>query len=118
VEAATPTREQAALAAFLEAAGTLGLSRKAQAALLGLSVRSYQRRLKAGRLEPAEVPAARLLLAALREATVGFGDPERARRWLTAYVPVLGARPVDLLGDVEGYRRVQAALGGAIHGFY
>jgi len=110
-------RESEALQRFLEAAQTLGLACAEQARLLGLTLRTYQRRLKEGRLQAREVPAAEFLPALYEEALKGFGDPERAHAWLTGYVPALGARPVDLLGDLEGYRRVQAALGSALYGF-
>ena len=111
-------KQQEALVAFLEAARELGLSRKAQAELLGLPLRTYQRRLKEGRLSPAEAAAAQFLPEALREAEAALGDGARARAWLTAYVPALGARPVELLRDLEGYKRVRAALGAAVYGFY
>jgi len=95
----------------------LGLSRAEQARLLGLPLRTYQRRLKEGRLQAREVPAAEFLPALYEEAVRGFGDSGRAQEWLTGYVPALGARPVDLLGDLEGYQRVQAVLGSALYGF-
>ena len=110
-------REAEALLRFLEAAKALGLSCAEQARLLGLPLRTYQRRLKEGRLQAREVPGAEFLPALYEEAMRGFGDSERAREWLTGYVPALGARPVELLGDLEGYRRVQAALGSALYGF-
>jgi len=115
---AVVSREQRALERFLAAAEALGLTRQEQAELLGLAPRTYQRRLREGRLEPAEVAAAQVLPAALEEAERLFGSSERARRWLTSRVRALNARPVELLSDLEGYQRVQAALGGAVYGHY
>ena len=112
------TRESEALARFLEAAEALGLTREEQARLLGLALSTYRRRVRSGRLEPAEVAAAQFLPDLLHRAEAAFGDPERARRWLITRQRILGARPVELLGDLKGYHQVEAALGGAVYGHY
>jgi len=112
------TRESEAMARFLKAAEVLGLTREEQARLLGLALSTYWRRVRSGRLEPAEVAAAQFLPDLLHRAEAAFGDPKRARRWLTTRQRVLGARPVELLGDLKGYRRVEVALGGAVYGHY
>lgn len=115
---AVSSRETRSLDRFTAAAELLQLTRAEQARLLGLSLRTYQRRLQEGRLEPAEVAAAQLLPEALDLATRLFGSESRAQRWLTSRVRVLGTRPVDLLHDLEGYKKVEAALGGAVYGQY
>ena len=47
-----------------------------------------------------------------------FSDGARAGARFTTYVPALGARLVELLRDLEGYKRFRAALGAAVYGFY
>ena len=102
---------------FLKLPRRLASPASSRPGFLDFPLRTYQRRLKEGRLQAREVPAAEFLPALYEEAMRGFGDSGRAREWITYYVPALGARPVDLLGDLEGYRRVQAALGSALYGF-
>ncbi len=112
------TRESEALARFLEAAEALELTREEQARLLGMPLSTYRRRVRSGRLKPVEVPAAQFLPDLLRRAEMAFEDPERARRWLTTRLAILGARPFELLGDLRGYHRVETALGAAVYGHY
>lgn len=102
---------------FLSAAQALGLTQREQAQLLGLHERTYRRRLKEGRLEPAEARVAAFLPRALERVEALFGDPDRARSWMTAHNPRLGVRPVDRLGDPEGYEEVLLVVGEAVYGF-
>lgn len=108
---------QSPLDRFLKAARELGLSRHEQARLLGLHERTYRRRLKEHRLEPAEERVAAFLPRALERIEALFKDPARARKWLTTYNPRLGARPVDRLGDLEGYEEVILVAEEAYYGF-
>ena len=106
-----------ALQRFLGTARALGLTQREQAQLLGLHERTYRRRLKEGRLEPAEARVAAFLPRAHERVEALFGDPDRARSWMTTHNPRLGARPVDRLGDLEGYEEVLLIAGEAVYGF-
>ena len=106
-----------ALERFRTAAEALGLTQSAQARLLGLSERTYRRRLKEGRLEPAEAKAAAFLPRALERVEALFQDSKRAQTWLTTYNPRLGAVPVARLGDLEGYEEALLVAEEAFHGF-
>jgi uncharacterized protein (DUF2384 family) len=48
-------------------------------------------------------------------AEEALGDGEKAQRWLQA---LGGARPKELLGTVEGIRRVERILGRIEHGIF
>ncbi len=106
-----------ALERFLAAARALDLTRAQQARLLGLSGRTYRRRLKAGRLEAPEARVAAFLPRALERVSALFQDEARARRWLKRYNPRLGAVPAERLSDLEGYESVLLVAEEAFYGF-
>ena len=104
---------------FLEAAKSLGLSRRAQAELLGLGHGAFYRRLNVGRLKDSERATAELLPLALRRVVELFGDEERARKWLIFPNAALGGiRPVELLSSPEGLEEVLDTCAAATFAFY
>lgn len=57
------------------------------------------------------------LLRVIAEAEAGFGDPEKARRWLRRPTTALaGHAPLDLLDTDIGARRIETLLGRIAHG--
>ncbi len=102
---------------FLQAARVLDLSQAQQARLLGLSERTYRRRLKARRLAPPEARVAAFLPRALEQVSALFQDEARARRWLKSYNPRLGTVPAERLSDLEGYEAVLLVAEEAVYGF-
>ncbi|MEJ2625603.1 MAG: MbcA/ParS/Xre antitoxin family protein [Pseudolabrys sp.] len=57
-----------------------------------------------------------LVAAALTHALNVFESPDSALEWLRTPNQTLGARPLDLLADVEGRRKVEHALRRIGHG--
>ena len=107
----------ATLDRFSQAARVLDLSQAQQARLLGLSERTYRRRLKAGRLAPPEARVAAFLPRALERVSALFQDEAGARCWLTTFNPRLGTVPAERLSDLEGYESVLLVAEEAVYGF-
>ncbi len=118
VPAATPLRhpqptasEEAVLSkAVVRAARLLGLTQREVAEVLGVSVATASRlfadryRLSSERTKEWEL--ARLFVRFFRALDALWGHEEAARRWLASENVALAARPVDLIGSVEGIVRV------------
>lgn len=106
-----PVADEAVLSkAVVRAARLLGLTQREVASVLGVSVATASR-LFAGnyRLAPErskEWELARLFVRLFRSLDVLWGHDEIARRWLASENLALAARPVDLIGSVEGIVRV------------
>jgi len=118
VPAATPLRnpqptasEETVLSkAVVRAARLLGLTQREVAEVLGVSVATASRlfadryRLSSERTKEWEL--ARLFVRFFRALDALWGHEEAARRWLASENLALAARPVDLIGSVEGIVRV------------
>ena len=96
--------------AVVRAARLLGLTQREVADILGVSVATASR-LFAGKYLIAperskEWELARLFVRLFRSLDVLWGHEEKARRWLASDNLALAARPVDLIGSVEGIVRV------------
>ena len=97
----------------------LGLETGAMAAFLGVSERTYARRLSEGSLTEHESIPLDMLGETLREATRVFRDEAKAIRWL--YRPIVSLDrlpPLAHLRDVQGYERVKRTLAKIEHGLY
>ena len=104
------TNEAVLSKAVVRAAHLLGLTQREVADVLGVSVATASR-LFAGKYLIAterskEWELARLFVRLFRSLDVLWGHDETARRWLTSDNLALAARPVDLIGSVEGIVRV------------
>lgn len=106
----TTTEETVLSKAVVRAARLLGLTQREVAAVLGVSVATASRlfadryRLSSERTKEWEL--ARLFVRFYRALDALWGHEEAARRWLASENLALGARPVDLVGSVEGIVRV------------
>jgi len=97
----------------------LGLETGAMAAFLGVSERTYARRLSEGNLTEHESIRLDMLGETLREASRVFRDEAKAIRWL--YRPIVSLDrlpPLAHLRDVQGYERVKRTLAKIEHGLY
>ncbi len=97
----------------------LGLETGAMAAFLGVSERTYARRLSEGSLSEHESIPLDMLGETLREAARVFRDEAKAIRWL--YRPIVSLDrlpPLAHLRDVQGYERVKRTLAKIEHGLY
>ncbi len=97
----------------------LGLETGAMAAFLGVSERTYARRLSEGSLTENESIPLDMLGETLREAARVFRDEAKAIRWL--YRPIVSLDrlpPLAHLRDVQGYERVKRTLAKIEHGLY
>ena len=95
----------------------LGLDSAAMAAFLGISDRTYARRLSEGSLSEHESIPLDMLGEVLREATRVFRDEAKAIRWM--YRPIVSLDrlpPLAHLRDVQGYERVKRTLAKIDHG--
>ena len=97
----------------------LGLETTAMAAFLGVSERTYARRLSEGSFTEHESIPLDMLAETLRAATRVFRDESKAIRWL--YRPIVSLDrlpPLTHLRDVQGYERVKRTLAKIEHGLY
>lgn len=98
---------------------SLRLETGAMAAFLGVSERTYARRLSEGSLTEHESIRLDMLGETLREASRVFRDEAKAIRWL--YRPIVSLDrlpPLAHLRDVQGYERVKRTLAKIEHGLY
>lgn len=80
-------------------------------AVSDISERTYHRRQSCQEsLTVAESDRLLRIARVAAEAERVFGNPAKARRWLTAGSSLLGAKPLDLLGFDLGAREVEAEL--------
>ena len=106
----TATEETVLSKAVVRAARLLGLTQREVAEVLGVSVATASRlfadryRLSPERTKEWEL--ARLFVRFFRALDALWGHEEAARRWLSSENLALTARPVDLIGSVEGIVRV------------
>jgi putative toxin-antitoxin system antitoxin component (TIGR02293 family) len=97
----------------------VGLDTVAMAAFLGVSERTYARRLSEGSFSEHESIALDMLGETLREATRVFRDEAKAVRWMYRPIVSLDRRPpLAHLRDVQGYERVKRTLSKIEHGLY
>lgn len=89
----------------------LGASSEQMAGIIGITLRTYQRRSQQGRLDDAESAKVEMLRTLLDLGERVHGSAEEAALWLTSPILSLqGARPIDLLNTVKGYERVKNKL--------
>ncbi len=106
----TASEETVLSKAVVRAARLLGLTQREVAEVLGVSVATASRlfadryRLSSERTKEWEL--ARLFVRFFRALDALWGHEEAARRWLASENVALAARPVDLIGSVEGIVRV------------
>ena len=106
----TASEETVLSKAVVRAARLLGLTQREVAEVLGVSVATASRlfadryRLSSERTKEWEL--ARLFVRFFRALDALWGHEEAARRWLASENLALAARPVDLIGSVEGIVRV------------
>jgi len=116
---ASPARPTNPLPRFAEVATALGMSRKEQAAFLGLSRSSYFRFLKAPEVDPGVAALAEFLPRAYEHLLELFGNEEDVRNWLLYPNLALGrARPLDLLRSLRGYEEVLETAAQGVYGVY
>jgi putative toxin-antitoxin system antitoxin component (TIGR02293 family) len=71
--------------------------------IVGMSYHSYRRyRASGDDLNPAHADAVLRAGRLIQAARLTFGDDEKVLRWLKAVHPILGAKPIDLLGSDAG----------------
>ena len=99
--------------------GAMGWSRAEMAAFLGLTPGAYAYRQRSGRFGLEDAMRLAALEDALEEAARVFRSKERAVKWLQARILGLqGRRPVELLKNPSGYKRVKDTLGKIEYGMY
>ena len=75
--------------------------------LVGMTPRTYKRyQLRGGNLKAATTDAVLRAARILQDTHATFGDEAKALRWLKADHPILGARPLELLGSAAGSQSV------------
>lgn len=106
--------------AVLEGLGRrYGLSRESIARSAGIAQRTLARRLKEGRLKPAESDLLARLARVLARAEDVLGTPEKAGRWMTRPNQALGgAVPLEETRTDIGTDGVWQLLGRIEHGVY
>lgn len=115
----SPARPTNPLPRFAEVATALGMSRKEQAAFLGLSRSSYFRFLKAPEVDPGVAALAEFLPRAYEHLLELFGNEEDVRNWLLYPNLALGrVRPLDLLRSLRGYEAVLETAAQGVYGVY
>jgi putative toxin-antitoxin system antitoxin component (TIGR02293 family) len=78
---------------------------------------TLKRRLREGRLSPAESERTARLANVIAHAEYVWRNEDQARQWLTAPHPELGDRaPIDAAVDEFGARHVEEILDGILHG--
>jgi transcriptional regulator with XRE-family HTH domain len=96
--------------AVVRAARLLGLSQRELAGVIGVSVATASRLFAGAYLvapeRAKEWELARLFVRLYRSLDALWGHDEVARTWLASHNVALAARPVDLIGGVEGLVRV------------
>jgi transcriptional regulator with XRE-family HTH domain len=96
--------------AVVRAARLLGLSQREVAGVIGVSVATASRLFSGAYLvapeRAKEWELARLFVRLFRALDALWGHDEAARMWLGSHNVALAARPVDLIGSVEGLVRV------------
>lgn len=99
-------------AAIRHLAAYYGLSNEDLTRLLGIKLRTLQRREKQARLPRGETDRLWRAAVILREATTILGTREKATSWLHRENRALGeARPLDMLATEAGYEEVRNVLG-------
>jgi transcriptional regulator with XRE-family HTH domain len=103
--------------AVVRAANLLRLSQREIAGMLGVSAATASR-LFAGSYRvsperPKEWELARLFVRMFRSLDALWGHGDAARDWLSSHNLALAARPVELIGSVDGLVRVVAYLDNA-----
>lgn len=89
----------------------LGASTEQMARIIGITLRTYQRRSQQGRLDDAESAKVEMLGTLLDLGERVHGSAEEAGLWLTSPILALGGeRPIDVLNTVRGYERVKNKL--------
>jgi putative toxin-antitoxin system antitoxin component (TIGR02293 family) len=86
---------------------------------LGISSKTYSRRMMRGTLEPAESMQVEMIERSLHLATELLGDTDRARTYLhTPLVALENRSPLQLLTSIAGYERVRDSLYAQAYGMF
>jgi putative toxin-antitoxin system antitoxin component (TIGR02293 family) len=86
---------------------------------LGISDKTFSRRVERGRLEPAESMRIEMIERTLKLAEELLGDPDRARAYLHAPLIALKNRsPLQVLTSIAGYERVRDSLYAQAYGMF
>lgn len=97
----------------------LGWSRTEMAAFLGVSPRTYGRRVRSGRLAPEEQLKLEAIARVFAEAVDALGDEAEANNWLRAPIISLDRKaPLEHLSDPRGFERVSNTLTKIKYGMY
>jgi putative toxin-antitoxin system antitoxin component (TIGR02293 family) len=89
-----------------------GLSNEDLTRLLGVPLRTLQRREKQYRLPPGDTDRLWRAALVLHEAARILGSPDKARRWLHRENRALGGlQPIEMLATEAGYEEVRNILG-------
>ncbi len=104
---------------FFELQETLGVGTVQLAEVIGIPIRTLQRRKEEGRLTKEESDRLDRVRQLVRQATEVFESEETAREWLThPQIGLSGFVPLDLADTGAGIREVENLLGRIDYGVY
>ena len=104
---------------FFELQKTLGVGTAELANLVGIPVRTLQRRKEEGRLTKEESDRLDRVGVLAEKAAAVFSSEQAAQKWLTSpQLGLAGLVPLDLADTGAGIREVEALLGRIDYGVY
>jgi putative toxin-antitoxin system antitoxin component (TIGR02293 family) len=96
-----------------------GISTNEMPAILGISIKTFERRIQQGRLDAAETHRLEFIAQTLELAEKMLGDKVRARLFLHEPLAALnGKTPLELLTNMAGYEKVRDSLVAQAFGQY